>query len=188
MPTSSRRRISAALGPASRGAGLLACAAAIALTTACGSDAPADDPSSTAAPTSQTPLPPPPTKGTVPWGADLNGFAQKEVRCDGGDIAVRMMWTGENRFVACRNLKGIRYLKAWTRAQPSSTSDTRRPFVAMRGEFFTDTPNSMQFTTSDGAKFDLGPTIVTIQWPKANGSRKTISTSYTTGAGWTRLD
>lgn len=167
-----------------RGVGLLACAAVIALMTACGGDS-ADAPASESTP---TPPPPPPTKGVVPWGSDLNGFSQKQVRCDGGDIAVRMMWTGENRFVACRDLKGVRYLKAWTRAQPSSPGDSDRPFVAMRGEFFTDTPNSMQFMTRDGAKFDLGPTVITIQWPEAEGARKTISTSYTTGAGWKRLD
>ena len=38
-----------------------------------------------------------------------------------------------------------------------------------------------------GAKFDLGPTIVTIVWPRQESGRG-ISTSITTGRGWTRLN
>ena len=125
----------------------------------------------------------------MPWGGDLNGFVEPAARCDNGEIAVRMMWSGDHRFTACRNHSGFFYINAWTTEKPDGNDPkSKRKFVAMRGEFFTDTPNSMQFTTADGAKVDLGPTIVTIQWPKTEGSRKTISTSYTTGAGWTRLD
>lgn len=125
----------------------------------------------------------------MPWGGDLNGFVEPTARCDNGEIAVRMMWSGDHRFTACRNHSGVRYLKAWTTERPDVDDRTlKRPFAAMRGEFFTDTPNSMQFTTADGAKVDLGPQTVTIVWPKERGSRKQVSTSLRTGEGWTRLD
>lgn len=161
-----------------RGAALVGGLLVVAGVTACGAEADADDVVSS--------TPPPPTSGVQPWGSDLHGFEQ--ARCDGDDLAIRMVWRTDSRFTVCRNASGSRYLRAWTTTDPSALPrGEQAPYGAMRGDFFTDTPNSVQFMAG-GAKVDIGPTIVTIIWPKEPGSRVTTSTSIETGPGWTRLD
>lgn len=128
---------------------------------------------------------PPPTRGVLPPGADLHGFARTESRCDGQDDAIRMVWLQDNEFTVCRSASAVRYLRAWTGSQPKNVRDHPAK-KAMRGTFFTDTANSVQFV-ADGAKVDIGPTTVTIVWPHVEGG-SFMSSSLQTGVGWTRLD
>ena len=141
---------------------------------------------------SDEPPPPPKTAGVMPWGADLQGFGdRKEVRCDGDDQAVRMVWLEDQRFVICRPPEqgtNERYLRAWTVSGPDD--ETTKLY---RARFFNLTDNSLQFLEGDdpaeggkGVKFDVGRDTVTIEWPKQG--RKTVLTSVRTGEGWTRLD
>lgn len=133
-------------------------------------------------------VPPPATQGALPWGADLHGFARVEARCDGDDDAIRMMWQGEHQFAVCRDGAGTRYLRAWTSAKPDPgnlSSDTG--MMAVQGTFFTDTANSAQFV--DGAaKFDIGPELVTVVWDRDPATGSQVSSTITTGPGWTRLN
>ena len=122
----------------------------------------------------------------MPWGADLHGFGRREARCFGDDVAVRLMWSSDSYFAACRNAQGSRYLRAWAPGGPGGRNDAP-PHAGMQGDFFTETANSLQFV-ANGAKIDLGPRTVTIVWPRPEGSPVTRSTSYETGAGWTRLN
>ncbi len=153
--------------------------AAVAVLGACGSgnDGPQQAPVST-----------PPTFGVLPWGADLHGFGdRKEIRCDGDDQAVRMVWKGDDRFLICRRPgpdgTGERYLRAWTIA--GHEKDAEKKFY--QGTFYTLTDTSLQFM-ADGAKFDIGQDTVTIEWPKQPGSTTKRFSWIRTGPGWSRMD
>ncbi|MCS3780244.1 hypothetical protein [Tsukamurella ocularis] len=126
-------------------------------------------------------------RGTVPADTDRRGFKNASARCDGSDLPVTLIIGGRAmdpyRFAVCRDEKGTRYLRAWASGEPSSF-DTSPPRIAFRGTYFTDTANSVQFMVGD-AKVDIGPLVVTVQWPPRGTS--TWSTSYTIGARWDRL-
>jgi len=126
-------------------------------------------------------------KGTVPADTDRRGFKSASARCDGADLPVTLITGGlasdPYRFAVCRDGKGDRYLRAWASGEPSEL-DSSPPRIAFRGTYFTDTTNSVQFMAG-GAKVDIGPLVVTVQWPPRGTS--TWTTTYPIRARWDRL-
>lgn len=98
-----------------------------------------------------------------------------------------MLWSHDHRFTVCRDAAGRRYLRAWTTGDHHGDFDAPKVWIGMQGAFFTDTADSVQFVADD-AKIDIGAARVTIVWPKTPAENTTRTTSFETGAGWTRLD
>ncbi|KXO92154.1 hypothetical protein AXK56_03420 [Tsukamurella pulmonis] len=126
-------------------------------------------------------------RGTPPADTDRRGFTAASARCDGTDVPVTLISGGlpadPYRFAVCRDDSGMRYLRAWANGEPSSI-DSSPPRITFRGSFLTDTPNSAQFLAGD-AKVDIGPTVVTITWPRRGST--TWTTTYPIRARWDRL-
>lgn len=125
-------------------------------------------------------------KGTAPANTDRRGFTFDAARCDAPDVPLILISGGlpadPYRFAVCRTADETRYLRAWANAEPSSL-DTTPPRIPLRGVFFTDTASSVQFLAGD-AKVDIGPSVVTVQWPKRGNS--TWSSSYPIRTRWDR--
>lgn len=111
-----------------------------------------------------------------PQGTDEQGFIDSPARCDGADRAVLLVIAGggeSSLFAVCADAFTGRYLRAFARGEGSDL-DEMPPRVPMRGTFFTDTANSVQFMVGD-AKVDIAAESVTIVWPQRDGTTRTTS-------------
>ncbi len=128
--------------------------------------------------TTATPVPPTPTNvlRERPQGTDDQGFVDSPARCDGADRAILLVIAGggeSSLFAVCADAFTGRYLRAFARGE-SSDLDENPPRVPMRGTFFTDTANSVQFMVGN-AKVDIAAESVTIVWPQRDGTTRTTS-------------